>query len=205
MNDSEVVVDAAVEADVDRIAGLYVEAFPDKFGPILGEDAEHLLQLVFNAAPRSFIRDMFVARVDGEAAGFLRLGLSLTSYLEESRYYFSVLRRQLGPRRALSRLLKTTVLEVTPPDVRDEEYIKAIGVGSGHRGKGLGSKLIDRAECEAKERGKRVLSLHVLADNPGAIRLYRRLGFELGPEQRSRMLAWAVKRAGYHKMVKVLD
>lgn len=47
------------------------------------------------------------------------------------------------------------------------------------RGGGLGGRLLERLEREARERGCEHLSLEVRADNRAALALYRRRGFRL--------------------------
>lgn len=54
-------------------------------------------------------------------------------------------------------------------------------------GQGLGSEMVETALSEAKARGCNVVSLRVWRENPRAISLYRRLGFELVGEQDSEL------------------
>jgi ribosomal protein S18 acetylase RimI-like enzyme len=65
-------------------------------------------------------------------------------------------------------------------------YVPALSVAPGHRGRGAGSALLGRVIDEAIGLGLRVVALDVGARNPGAIRLYSRLGFEVVSEQRIR-------------------
>src|SRR5680860_650650 len=55
--------------------------------------------------------------------------------------------------------------------------IYSIAVNPGSRGKGIGEKLIQMAETEAADAGRIVMRLEVREDNPGAIALYKRLGY----------------------------
>jgi len=55
----------------------------------------------------------------------------------------------------------------------------AMGVLHGQRGAGIGSALIARLTEWAKSLGLRRIQLNVFARNAGAIRLYRRLGYEI--------------------------
>jgi hypothetical protein len=55
--------------------------------------------------------------------------------------------------------------------------IQNVGVVPGHRGRGLGSCLIDQALAGFRSHGIGTVSLEVTADNCGAVRLYQRLGF----------------------------
>jgi ribosomal protein S18 acetylase RimI-like enzyme len=55
--------------------------------------------------------------------------------------------------------------------------IQNVGVVPGHRGVGLGTCLIERVLAAFREAGLHTAALEVTADNPGAVRLYQRLGF----------------------------
>jgi ribosomal-protein-alanine acetyltransferase len=59
-----------------------------------------------------------------------------------------------------------------------EGDIQTIAVSPEARGHGLGRTLMNTLIAEARKRGCRELFLEVRADNPGAQRLYRSLGFE---------------------------
>ncbi|WP_022871777.1 ribosomal protein S18-alanine N-acetyltransferase [Nesterenkonia alba] len=56
--------------------------------------------------------------------------------------------------------------------------VQTVAVDPAYQGRGLGSWLMGLIEDEARRRGADDLLLEVRADNPGAQRLYRRLGFE---------------------------
>jgi ribosomal protein S18 acetylase RimI-like enzyme len=55
--------------------------------------------------------------------------------------------------------------------------ISNLGVVEAMRGQGVGSALIAAAEQRIRDRGYRQVSIAVEADNVGARRLYRRLGY----------------------------
>lgn len=55
--------------------------------------------------------------------------------------------------------------------------IQNVGIVPGHRGRGLGSVLIQQALLGFRQYGLRRASLEVTAANTDAIRLYQRLGF----------------------------
>ncbi|TFC04662.1 ribosomal-protein-alanine N-acetyltransferase [Cryobacterium mannosilyticum] len=59
-----------------------------------------------------------------------------------------------------------------------EGDIQTIAVTEEARGHGLGRTLVQTLLIEARKRGAREVFLEVRADNPGAQRVYRRLGFE---------------------------
>jgi len=55
----------------------------------------------------------------------------------------------------------------------------SVGVAERHRGKGIGTELMRRAEAWAARKGAKRLSLNVGAFNKEAIRLYEQLGYEV--------------------------
>jgi ribosomal protein S18 acetylase RimI-like enzyme len=76
---------------------------------------------------------------------------------------------------------------VMPPPGRDELFIQKVGVSPEMRGRGLGTALISERIAAAREKGFRRCVLDVAATNPGAQRLYERMGFEVTGERRLRM------------------
>lgn len=56
-------------------------------------------------------------------------------------------------------------------------YIMDIIVTENNRGKGFGTSLMNAAKYWAKERDCNFINLDVLVNNPGAIKLYKKLGF----------------------------
>ncbi|WP_104193363.1 ribosomal protein S18-alanine N-acetyltransferase [Cryobacterium sp. Y82] len=63
------------------------------------------------------------------------------------------------------------------PQGAAEGDIQTIAVAESARGGGLGRTLMQALINEARKRGSRLIFLEVRADNPGAQRLYERLGF----------------------------
>ena len=56
-------------------------------------------------------------------------------------------------------------------------YINAVTVYPEYRGRGIGRQLIIRAEAEAMANAFEEMSLHVFAENVGAVGLYESLGY----------------------------
>ncbi len=56
-------------------------------------------------------------------------------------------------------------------------YIMDVIVTENHRRKGFGTSLLNSAKDWAKEKECSFINLDVLVNNPGAIRLYEKLGF----------------------------
>ncbi|MEN0000206.1 MAG: GNAT family N-acetyltransferase [Pseudomonadota bacterium] len=58
-------------------------------------------------------------------------------------------------------------------------YVNALAVFAEHHGKGIGSALMALAEDEARKAAMSKMSIQVYGQNHGAVRLYRRLGYQL--------------------------
>ena len=56
-------------------------------------------------------------------------------------------------------------------------YLMALATYPEFRGMGVGRRLLAHAESDAKAKGFRETSLHVFAQNEGAVRLYEALGY----------------------------
>lgn len=63
-------------------------------------------------------------------------------------------------------------------DGRLAAFIHSFRIRPQHRNRGLGSRLLSFAEADLLGRGYSFVSLNVAQDNPSAMRLYQRLGYE---------------------------
>lgn len=68
--------------------------------------------------------------------------------------------------------------------VLDEGYITNIAVSGNHRGKGIGTLLLNKVFAFARQKGLSFVSLEVRASNDAAITLYTKLGFAREGERR---------------------
>lgn len=66
----------------------------------------------------------------------------------------------------------------TVADGRQRAFIHSFRVRPELRGRGLGSRLLNTAQRDLRERGYQWVYLHVARDNPGALRLYERHGYQ---------------------------
>ena len=78
--------------------------------------------------------------------------------------------------------LRTELLSGEP-----SAHLEALAVAVGHEGRGIGTRLLDACQADARERGARSMTLHVFDTNRRALDLYRRHGYE--PELR-RCIKW---------------
>ncbi len=64
-------------------------------------------------------------------------------------------------------------------EVPGSYYVSAMAIFPGHRGKGLGTRMLELVKEQAHDHGCRQVSLLVFEQNEGAVELYRRHGFEV--------------------------
>ncbi len=107
--------------------------------------------------PFSYKNAVF-AELNGEV-----LGMLLTFPMEES----DVEESEIDP----------VLLPYTKLEQYGSFYICAMAVFDEYRGMGIGTKFLEIAEQQAKERGLAQLSLLVFEQNEGAVRLYKRNDF----------------------------
>lgn len=73
-------------------------------------------------------------------------------------------------------------LKMTDPncaDGRKRAYLHSFRVRPEIRRQGLGTAIMQHVESDLIQRGFKELTLNVAEDNPGAIRLYQRLGYRI--------------------------
>ena len=187
-------------SNIGRLVTLSAQTFlPALFGPEIEHAVEEMargLGTLFSyehawiAEEGGTVRGMLLGYTGAiKAAQDLRTGLALLGAL------------RAGLIRRLPALLRTqSTIGVMG---RDEFYISNVAVYPAHRGKGIGSLLIERARAEATKTHASRLILDVETDNPGAQRLYQRLGFRVVNE--SPALVLAGHAFGFRRMALPMD
>lgn len=110
-------------------------------------------------------RNAVLARVDGEVAGML-LGYRLPAAADNDE----------NPADFPEFVRPIIELEQCVPE---SFYINMLAAYPRFRGQGIGSALMARSDGLATAAGCELITLGVFETNTGALRLYRRLGFEL--------------------------
>lgn len=64
-----------------------------------------------------------------------------------------------------------------------EFYIDSLGINPDHQGKGIGSKMLEFLIAEFVTKNNQILGLLVEEENPGAKKLYLKLGFKVVGEK----------------------
>jgi ribosomal protein S18 acetylase RimI-like enzyme len=62
---------------------------------------------------------------------------------------------------------------------RSRAYIYGFRVRPSYRNQGVGTHMMQVVESDLSRRGYRLITLNVAQDNPGALRLYERLGYRV--------------------------
>ncbi|MFJ6528700.1 GNAT family N-acetyltransferase [Streptomyces longwoodensis] len=156
------------EGSEGEVAALYWDAFGRKLGPALGPPDTGR---AFIAAHLNHDRGV-TALADGKVvgvAGYRLGGRALTGGdVPDVLSAYGVLR-------GLPRLAVLALFERTPEEA--ELVMDGIAVDARHRGRGIGSLLLEQVAAVAAENGCRRVRLDVIDTNPRARALYERHGY----------------------------
>jgi ribosomal protein S18 acetylase RimI-like enzyme len=150
-------------------AAVYYEAFAQKMRPIIGPRQQGIPIL-----KRYFDAEMaIVALKRGRLVG-------LAGLMYEGRCFFnptfSDFVREFGWVGGVARAIVLSLISSHSCD--GELYLDDLAVDASVRGRGIGTRLMQAVFDLARERGLSAVWLEVVDTNPGARRLYERLGFK---------------------------
>lgn len=152
-----------------QAAKLYYEAFRQKFEPIMDsqEDGVAILE-------ESFVAELgLIALCRDELVGVAGLQYNGRDFVHIRVSSFV---RQYGWLRGLFKLVLLNVC-FAGRHPKEEVKIDSIVVHPAMRGKGIGTRLLEAVFDFARAGGFRAVRLEVVDTNPGARRLYERMGF----------------------------
>lgn len=150
-----------------QAARLYCQALREKLSPFLGPVERSSRFLALSLVPDR----AFVALRDDEVVGIAGFKLSNKGLFEPSVGQFMREYRVSAP----LRILGLALLE--RQEYPDCLLMDGIAVREGERGKGIGTRLLSAIQDHARLLRKTSVRLDVIDTNPGARRLYERLGF----------------------------
>ena len=189
------IVEGIDEAQVDDALRLTYDAFAKKFH-IGFRDAGDFLRLFRDAVDTT---SCLSAIVDGQLLGIL-------TFQTTDREFFhprlAALFTRFSPLRALRVMINLLLLDDRPK--ADEFVVSSLAVSPSSRGLGLGTALMRKAEEKARSMGKQTMTLAVIGENEGAIRLYERLGYQTIRSSRGILVWLAIKSAEVRYMRKPL-
>ena len=164
-------------------ATLYWEAFQRKLGPILGnKDGPALLADVPSRSGRDRSRGTRLLGLAGvQYSGRAFVGITWTA-----------MRKRYGVLRGALKLMLLAMLD--RKNGPNELVMDGIVVSPTARGQGIGSQLLDAVIERAAREGMVQVRLDVVDTNPGARRLYERVGFQA---METTQTPWMRRRMGF--------
>ena len=186
------VVEGVDEEYVEAALRLGYSAFAKKFRHGF-RDGDDLVRLLRDSVDR---RSCLSATVDGKLCGVLTFQTA-----DQEFYHLNLVSAftRFLPWRAV-RMLFNLMLLVDDGVGPDEFVVDSLAVDPSYRGMGVGTTLMRRAEEKARSMGKRKMSLWVIGENEGAIRLYERLGYETTKTLQGFLVRLAAESAEVRRM-----
>ena len=181
------------ESCLASAASLYDEAFGQKFRIAIGSEQQRRSLLM-----DCFKREYAIVAMAGDKlvgiAGFHTTKGSFTGGIVYKNLV-SLLGFIKGSRAALILSLYDRRPE------KGDMLMDGIAVHQDYRGKGIGRRLLEELAVYAKEKGYNKLRLDVINTNPGARKLYERVGFEPVKTEWFPYLRWLLGFSGSTAMV----
>ncbi|MHB0858126.1 MAG: GNAT family N-acetyltransferase [Anaerolineae bacterium] len=163
------------DADRADMAAIYWEAFGRKLKPLLGKRDRVLRVLERDLRPSA----AFGAYRAGELVGIAGVTVDEERLLDpHTATYVDEYGWLKG------RVLAGMMRYVYRMPYEGEVYLSALAVKPEARGQGVGTALLNEVLAYAQELGKSTIGLEVIDTNPGARRLYERMGFVVIKRQR---------------------
>ena len=189
------IVEGSDREYADDALRLTFDAFAKKFR-IGFRDSNDFVRLFRDSVDS---KNCLFALVDGELFGVLAFK---TTGHEFYQLNLKTPFEKFSPFRASLMLFNLILLDIEDAVRADEFHIDVLAVVPSSRGMGIGTALMQKAEDKAESEGKRTMSLGVIAENEGAIRLYERLGYKTTRTWRGFLVRLAAKSVEVHRMEK---
>ena len=199
MTATQIQIDEGIDREyVDEALRITFDAFAKKFR-IGFRDADDFVRLFRDSVDPE---NCLFAIVDGELWGVLAFQ---TTGHEFYKLDLKTAFRRFSPFRAGLMLFNLILLDLEDAVRADDFHIDVLAVVPSSQGMGIGTALMLRAEEKAASMGKRTMSLGVIAENEGAIRLYERLGFKTTRTWRGFLVRIAAKSVEVRRMEKPIS
>ena len=189
------IVDGVDREYVDDALRITYDAFDKKFR-IGFRGADDFVRLFRDSVDPE---NCLFAIVDGELSGVLAFQMTGHEFYQLNlRTAFE----NFSPFRAGLVIFNLILLAFEDAVGADEFHIDLVAVGPSSRGMGIGTALMLKAEEKAESTGKHAMSLGVIAENEGAIRLYERLGYRTTRTWRGFLVRLAARSEEVRRMEK---
>ena len=180
---------------VDDALRITYDAFAKKFR-IGFRNADDFIRLFRDSVDPE---NCLFAIVDGELSGVLAFQMTGHEFYQLNlRTAFE----KFSPFRAGLVIFNLILLAFEDSVGADEFHTDVLAVVPSTQGMGIGTALMLKAEEKAESTGKHTMSLGVIAENEGAIRLYERLGFKTTRAWRGFLVRLAAKSVEVRRMEK---
>lgn len=191
------IVDGLAKELVDDALRVTHEAFAKKFR-IGFRNAEDMVRLFKDSVDRG---SCITGLVDGRLSGILAVKT-------KNRTFYNLgilpLLTTFNPLKTMRVLFNLGLLSLEDSVKADEFKVETIAVDLASRGMGIGSALMLKAEEQARSLGMRKMTLDVICENTGAIRLYERLGYSITRTEKGFLVRLAANSEAVHRMEKPL-
>ena len=196
MTTAEVQIVEGVDREyVDDALCITYDAFAKKFR-IGFRNADDFIRLFRDSVDPE---NCLFAIVDGELSGVLAFQMTGHEFYQLNlRTAFE----KFSPFRAGLVIFNLILLAFEDAVGADEFHIDLVAVVPSSRGMGIGTALMLKAEEKAESTGKHTMSLGVIAENEGAIRLYERLGYRTTRTWRGFLVRLAARSEEVRRMEK---
>ena len=196
MTTAEVQIVEGVDREyVDDALCITYDAFAKKFR-IGFRNADDFVRLFRDSVDPE---NCLFAIVDGELSGVLAFQMTGHEFYQLNlRTAFA----KFSPLRAGLVIFNLILLAFEDAVGADEFHIDLVAVVPSSRGLGVGTALMLKAEEKAESKGKHAMSLGVIAENEGAIRLYERLGYRTTRTWRGFLVRLAARSEEVRRMEK---
>jgi len=187
--------------DMDKISEMIYETDQNLFGTFLDKDpakAVSKLKMLIESGKNSYGHEhIYIAEDEnGSIQGVLvAFRGDEIGFFQEAKIFRTTM--------TFKDFLKLTFLKpvydrLTASSIQgDDFYIGNLVVSANLRGKGIGSKIIEHSFELARKKGCKRVLLDVIFENPGAKKLYERIGFRKCCEKN---LWWSSKSEGTYGM-----
>ena len=171
------------------------EAFAKKFR-IGFRNADDLIRLFAESIDTT---SCISATFNGQLVGILTFSTTTQEF-----YHLNTLTllTRFSPIRAI--LIIFNLLLLTENVGTHDFHIDSIAVDPSTRGMGIGTLLMHKAEEIASAKRKNKMVLGVITENQGAIKLYKRLGYEITKTDQGFLVRLAMQSAKVHRMEKTI-
>lgn len=189
-------------SDAHHFSELVLFTSPTLFPALFGSRVKNLMENIFKHKRHyfSFERSYFI-EVDGKTAGMVQLHKRRPLNVEKFRLSLLLLKylNWRFPTKIINLLKSEQIMWLA---ARGDCYLSGIAVYPEFRGLGIGTKLLEAIEEEAKNIGKKRIVLKAETHNHRAISFYEKLGYIV--DRKSLILKIKNKRFESFKIAKLV-